>query len=100
MMAMRHTVMDSPVGEVTLVADGSALVRLYFAEHRRRPDPAECGERVDEGFEEAVGQLREYFAGSRTVFDLELTPRADVETGVGDPVRPDPLVRAAGAGAG
>ncbi|QWF81188.1 methylated-DNA--[protein]-cysteine S-methyltransferase [Amycolatopsis sp. CA-230715] len=68
---MRHTVMASPLGELTLVADDDGLTGLYFPE--RRPD--ELGPRVDEGFAAAIGQLREYFAGTRTEFDLVLAPR-------------------------
>ncbi|GAA1990152.1 methylated-DNA--[protein]-cysteine S-methyltransferase [Amycolatopsis minnesotensis] len=70
---MRHTVVDSPLGELTLVADDDGLTGLYFEEHLRRP--VELGPRVDEGFEAAAGQLREYFAGTRTGFDLDLAPR-------------------------
>jgi methylated-DNA-[protein]-cysteine S-methyltransferase len=67
--------MDSPLGELTLVADGSALIGLYFDGHLRRPDDAELGPRVDEGFDEVIRQLQEYFAGDRTAFDLEMAPR-------------------------
>lgn len=79
-VGVRHTVLDSPVGELTLVADGGALAGLYFAEHRRRPDSAGWGERVDEAaavFESPARQLREYFDRRRTAFDLELAPRGD-----------------------
>jgi methylated-DNA-[protein]-cysteine S-methyltransferase len=38
-------------------------------------DPDVLGERADEGFEEVVRQLDEYFAGERTAFDLPLRPR-------------------------
>jgi methylated-DNA-[protein]-cysteine S-methyltransferase len=75
MTAVRHTITDSPVGELTLVADGDALIGLYFEDHQRRPRLADRGPRTDEGFGEAIRQLREYFDGERTGFGLELAPR-------------------------
>jgi methylated-DNA-[protein]-cysteine S-methyltransferase len=65
-----HTVIDSPVGELTLVADDGVLVGVYFRHHWYRPDPATFGPRDDRGFAEAARQLAEYFAGRRTRFDL------------------------------
>ncbi|MEO6081839.1 MAG: methylated-DNA--[protein]-cysteine S-methyltransferase [Umezawaea sp.] len=75
MTGVRHTTTGSPVGELTLVADGDALIGLYFEDHGRRPRLADRGPRTDEGFGEAIRQLREYFDGGRTEFDLELAPR-------------------------
>ncbi|WIX75429.1 methylated-DNA--[protein]-cysteine S-methyltransferase [Amycolatopsis carbonis] len=74
-MGVRHTVTASPVGDLTLVADGTALVGLYFEGHKREPRLAGLGPRSDEGFGEATRQLGEYFAGERREFDLELAPR-------------------------
>lgn len=68
-----HTVTESPIGELTLVAEDDALVGLYMEVHRRPPQ-APLGERTDRGFERAIEQLREYFAGERTAFDLPLRP--------------------------
>jgi methylated-DNA-[protein]-cysteine S-methyltransferase len=76
-MTIRHTVVDSPLGPLTLVAEGDALVAVYYEKHRRRPDQARLGPRVDSGFEQATRQLREYFAGERTSFDLALAPRGE-----------------------
>ncbi|MFJ8613573.1 methylated-DNA--[protein]-cysteine S-methyltransferase [Streptomyces sp. NPDC093675] len=69
-MSVRHTTVDSPVGPLTLVAEGDTLIGLYFEDHGRPPRLASLGPRVDEGFEEAARQLREYFAGEREGFDL------------------------------
>jgi methylated-DNA-[protein]-cysteine S-methyltransferase len=74
MTGARHTTTDSPVGELTLVADGDALVGLYFEDHGRRPR-LDLGPRSDEGFDAVIRQLREYFDGERRDFDLELAPR-------------------------
>lgn len=74
-MSTRHTVVSSPVGNLTLVADDGALTGLYFEKHWHKPDPESFGVRVDGGFAEATRQLGEYFAGERTRFDLPLAPR-------------------------
>jgi methylated-DNA-[protein]-cysteine S-methyltransferase len=75
-MSNTHTVIDSPLGELTLVADTGRLVGVYFRHHWYRPDPATFGPRDDdEVFAEAARQLGEYFTGRRTAFDLPV--RAD-----------------------
>src|SRR5947209_2452555 len=66
----RHRVIDSPLGELTLVAEAGALAGVYFAHHRGRPGPAALGSRDDTILDEATTQLGEYFAGTRTRFDL------------------------------
>lgn len=72
-----HTRIDSPLGAITVVAREGALVGAYFDDHRRMPDRATFGRRVDTGFEETTRQLDEYFAGERTGFDLVVVPRGD-----------------------
>ncbi len=74
-MSVRHTVTRSPLGPLTLVADGAALIGLYFDGHLRTPRLPDLGPRADDGFDAAIGQLGEYFAGTRRQFDLELAPR-------------------------
>jgi methylated-DNA-[protein]-cysteine S-methyltransferase len=74
-MSVRHTVVESPIGPLTLVGDGSALIGLYFDGHLRTPRLTDRGERGDDGFEAVRQQLGEYFAGTRREFDLELAPR-------------------------
>ncbi|HXB88324.1 methylated-DNA--[protein]-cysteine S-methyltransferase [Mycobacterium sp.] len=75
----RHVVVDSPIGPLTLVRDDEGLTGLYYPGHWTRPDRNSFGPRVaasdDHGFDEAVIQLREYFAGEREDFDLPLNPR-------------------------
>lgn len=68
-----HTVIDSPVGEITLVARDGVLAGLYMHEHRHRPAWETFGEPSAEPFDEVVAQLEEYFAGARTEFDLPLS---------------------------
>jgi methylated-DNA-[protein]-cysteine S-methyltransferase len=73
-----HTVMPSPLGEITLVAEDGVLAGCYMELHKRGDDDGDVlGERSDTGFDDAVTQLEEYFAGERTEFTLPLAPRGD-----------------------
>jgi methylated-DNA-[protein]-cysteine S-methyltransferase len=72
-----NTTVDSPIGELTLVADDGRLTGVYFPHHWYRPDPAAFGRRSAIGFDEAERQLAEYFAGQRQRFDLPLDVRGD-----------------------
>ncbi|MGH8793510.1 MAG: methylated-DNA--[protein]-cysteine S-methyltransferase [Stackebrandtia sp.] len=74
-MSKVHTVVDSAVGPLTLVADSSgALCGLYMDRQRHLPD-AEAFGRADAGpFDGVVAQLREYFAGRLRRFDVPLAP--------------------------
>ena len=73
-----HTVMPSPLGEITLVAEDGALTGCYMELHRRDADDEDrLGERDDDSLSVAVAQLTEYFAGERTDFSLPLAPRGD-----------------------
>jgi methylated-DNA-[protein]-cysteine S-methyltransferase len=67
-----HTVVDSPVGPLTLVATDGELAGLYMIEHRHRPPIETFGELDAEPFAVVADQLAEYFAGRRTEFDLPL----------------------------
>ncbi|MGH2942860.1 MAG: methylated-DNA--[protein]-cysteine S-methyltransferase [Solirubrobacteraceae bacterium] len=76
-MTRTHTTIDTPIGELTLVADDGALAGVYYPGHWTRPDPATFGERSDDGFEEVERQLAEYFAGQRTSFTLPTSLTGD-----------------------
>lgn len=74
---MRHTTVDSPLGPLTLVADGDALVGLYMAGQAHRPGDERFGEPAsddDPTLTAAADQLAEYFAGTRTEFVVPLHP--------------------------
>jgi len=75
-MTARHTLINSALGELTLVADGDALTGVYFRQHWHPPTADALGQYVepaaDELFRRAGDQLREYFAGERTQFDLPI----------------------------
>lgn len=67
------TVIDSPIGELRLVAQDAALTAIEFSPFvADRP----VGERVDDDpvLLACASQLGEYFAGERREFDLPLAP--------------------------
>lgn len=70
-----HGIVTTRLGELTIVRAGGQLTGLYFPHHWHRPGPATFGPRTDRGFDEAARQLGEYLAGTRTDFDLPLSPR-------------------------
>ena len=77
-----HTVMSSPLGELTLVAEDGALVGCFMALPDREPTDETLGAAAEAGsadpvLADAASQLGEYFAGERTTFDLPLAPRGD-----------------------
>ncbi|KAM9863303.1 methylated-DNA--[protein]-cysteine S-methyltransferase [Leucobacter sp. BZR 635] len=81
-MGTRHGLFATSLGELLLVAEGPAIVGLYFADHRYPPHPEEIGEDLgsepdDAPLGEAARQLREYLSGERTEFALALAPRGD-----------------------
>jgi methylated-DNA-[protein]-cysteine S-methyltransferase len=80
-MNTRHAVIDSPLGELTLLADGGALIGLYFRNHWYRPPTGAFGLRVDACndtlLRETSAQLSEFFVGGRAEFDLPTELRGD-----------------------
>lgn len=74
-----HTVIDSPVGPLTIVVEDGLILGVYMEVQRHRPDVDELGEpdprgREVEPFTAAANQLDAYFAGELTRFDLPLAP--------------------------
>lgn len=71
-----HVVVESPIGPLTLVAEGDAITCVYMDDQRHLPGPERFG-LADPGdsvvLKEAERQLAEYFAGERTDFDLPLS---------------------------
>ncbi|MEK2474550.1 methylated-DNA--[protein]-cysteine S-methyltransferase [Streptomyces noursei] len=74
--SVTHTVLDdTPVGPLTLVARGDALSGLYMTDQRHRPPQETFGTPADPDeppFAATIAQLRAYFRGERTTFDLPL----------------------------
>jgi methylated-DNA-[protein]-cysteine S-methyltransferase len=80
----RHAIVSTRIGDLTLVASGTALAGVYFPHHWVKPTPETLGERVrdtapatDPLIAEAARQLDEYLAGERTTFDLPTVLRGD-----------------------
>jgi methylated-DNA-[protein]-cysteine S-methyltransferase len=78
MSTRAHVTIDSPIGPLTLVAEGGALACLYMVDHRHAPGSSTYGE-ADPGagpqaevLELTKRQLREYFDGERQTFDIPL----------------------------
>jgi methylated-DNA-[protein]-cysteine S-methyltransferase len=69
-----YTTVDSPIGELLLLGDGSALRGLYMQEGRKAGAIPRGWAREPDAFAAASVQLGEYFAGTRTGFDLSLEP--------------------------
>ncbi|MFF9813490.1 methylated-DNA--[protein]-cysteine S-methyltransferase [Streptomyces sp. NPDC014006] len=68
----QHTVIDSPCGPLTLVAEDGVLCGLYMTAQRHRPPEETFGDRDPTPFAEAKEQLKAYFAGQLREFTLEL----------------------------
>lgn len=69
-----YTMVSSPLGDLLVTSDGTALTRLYLPSDRRTPpSPDPSWKPVkDAVLAEAERQLTAYFAGALTEFDLPL----------------------------
>ncbi|MDJ1372215.1 methylated-DNA--[protein]-cysteine S-methyltransferase [Gulosibacter molinativorax] len=76
MTTVRHALVETTLGEVTLVADGDDLTGLYFPEHWHLPDETTFGVRVDAEEDDvlarAKAELDEFFVGDRESFDVSV----------------------------
>ncbi len=72
--ARKHNVVDSPIGPLTLVSHDGALAGLYMQVRGHEPDAATLGAAVgadsDAVLAETAAQLKAYFAGQLSTFDL------------------------------
>jgi methylated-DNA-[protein]-cysteine S-methyltransferase len=68
----QHTVIDSPYGALTLVAEDGVLCGLYMTDQRHRPPEETFGTPDDGPFARAEEQLAAYFAGELKDFTLDL----------------------------
>ena len=74
---IRYTLYNSPVGILTLAADGKHLTAIRFARRNGSPDVEADWQRDDDlpVLAKTRTQLAEYFSGRRTHFDVPLKPR-------------------------
>jgi methylated-DNA-[protein]-cysteine S-methyltransferase len=69
-MSTSHLIIDSPIGELLLSAEGGAITALHM-----EPLPEQAnGSKRDPVLAAARKQLDRYFAGKLTAFDLPLAP--------------------------
>lgn len=75
-MNLCHTVIDSPIGPMLLVADGDALSAVWMGKPHRGQDagPEVSLDEAPAVLRETARQLGEYFAGTRASFDLPTAP--------------------------
>lgn len=69
------TTLDSPIGPLTITAEGQALTGLHMHRQRHFPAIPATAERDDEALAPIVRQLQAYFAGELTDFELPLDLR-------------------------
>ena len=58
-MTTRHAVIDSPLGELTLVANDDALTGVYFRQHWHPPAADVLGHHVEATADELFGRAKE-----------------------------------------
>lgn len=68
------TTVPSPIGPITLTAVDGVLSGVYTDAAKNRPAPDSLGAPDPAGFEEVTDQLRAWFAGERTAFDVRTDP--------------------------
>lgn len=78
---MQRALGDTPVGDLTVVAEAGSITGVYMQLPVRQPPGSgddHCAKRTDDAdsplLGEALRQLHEYFVGRRRVFDLPLAP--------------------------
>ena len=75
--AVRHAVVDSPIGPLTIAASARGVTGIYMLNHSHPPAAEALGEKLDAAGDDpfiarAADQLGEYFSGQRTSFDVPL----------------------------
>jgi O-6-methylguanine DNA methyltransferase len=75
--ASAHTIMDSPIGPLTLVTREGGLAGLYMTQHRHMPPLGTFGPEVHVTaipvLARTAEQLAAYFAGDTGTFDIDLS---------------------------
>ncbi len=68
------TTVPSPIGPLTLTAVDGVLSGVYTDAEKHRPPPGSLGRPDPAAFGEATEQLRAWFAGETTVFEMVTEP--------------------------
>ncbi|MGH3703812.1 MAG: methylated-DNA--[protein]-cysteine S-methyltransferase [Agromyces sp.] len=80
-MTRRHATLLTALGELLVVADGEALVGIYFPGHWHPPASGSIGVEVEARGDALITrlgiELAEYLAGDREAFDLPMAPVGD-----------------------
>jgi methylated-DNA-[protein]-cysteine S-methyltransferase len=72
---MNYCYLDTPIGPLLIAGDAEAVRRIYFPKRGKAHRPERGWTESSTGpVHEAARQLREYFEGRRTGFDLPLDP--------------------------
>jgi methylated-DNA-[protein]-cysteine S-methyltransferase len=71
-MTSTYTAFESPLGTITLVAEGGALTGLYMTDHRHWSGLPADAVRDDEALSGPRAQLEEYLSGARRGFELDV----------------------------
>lgn len=72
---MNYCYLDTPIGTLLIAGDDEAVRRIEFPNHGKPGKPErDWNESARGPVAEAVRQLKEYFAGKRTEFELPLAP--------------------------
>jgi methylated-DNA-[protein]-cysteine S-methyltransferase len=73
---VNYAYLDTPIGMLLIAGDADAVLQITFPSHGKAARAESGWEPSQRGpVAEAVRQLREYFAGTRTGFDLPLAPQ-------------------------
>jgi methylated-DNA-[protein]-cysteine S-methyltransferase len=70
-VTLHYQYLDSPLGQLRLLSNGEALVRIQFPNQFSENDDTEPAT-SDGVLQQTCQQLREYFEGDRNCFDLPL----------------------------
>ncbi len=74
-LKVNYTFLDTPIGTLLIAGDDDTIQRIEFPKNGKPGRPAPDWHESAQGpVAEAVRQLREYFDGRRTGFDLPLAP--------------------------
>lgn len=78
MTSILHHQMDSPIGVLTLLSDGSCLTGLYMGEHAGAAAAVGRSQRSAAAFRAVTEQLDAYFAGQLQGFDVPTAAQGTV----------------------